>query len=179
MEHAFGRCGRARSVEKQKRIGRLHPRRGTKRRSVVDLREFDAAPFEHLLRLRQADREPRAAVAHERQHLGAAVRHVQRAHHGPQARDGEIADDEFGNVRKLHRDDVAARDAALLQSIRSAQDPVFQVLPGQNRVLESDGRRLRPLAHMAREPLRERVVRPPAARDVFVFHQCAFSLEVY
>jgi hypothetical protein len=141
-----------------------------KAKRSVDFIETDAAAFEHFLRLRHADRQPRLAVTHERLDLGAAVGHVQRAHHAAEARDGQVADDEIRSVWKLHRDYVAARYAALLQAVRGAKDAVLQLRPVQNLILKNQRRRFGSLHDMARKPLLERVIRPPAARNVFAFH---------
>src|SRR5207237_265116 len=121
-------------------------------------------------RLRHANCQPRAAVAHERLDLRTAVGHVQRTHQRAQARDGEVADDEFRNVRQLHRDHVAARHAECHEPVRGSTDTLVELAPRQGSVLKYYGGRIRALGDMAREPFRERVVGPPAARNVFAFH---------
>ena len=170
MQHAL-RCGRgAGGIEKQERVFWARPRAGIQGTGILDFRKRDRAPLEHLLRLRHADGEARPAVAHERLDLGATVRHVQRAHHRAQARDRKIAQDELGDVRQLHRHDIAGGNPAPPQTGCSPEYPVFELAPTEHAGLKRHSGRFGSLAHMARQPLRQRVVRPPAARGEFRFH---------
>jgi hypothetical protein len=54
--------------------------------------------------------------------------------------------------------------------VRGPKRAVFELAPGEHAALKRERRRVRPLAHMARQPLRQGVIRPPAARGVFCFH---------
>ena len=117
VHDALGRSRGAGRIEKEERVFGLGLAFRMDRSRCLDLGERDAAALEHLLRLRHADREARAAVAHQRLNLGAAVRHVQRAGHRAKARDREIAEDELRGVRKLQRHHVARCDPARAQSL--------------------------------------------------------------
>jgi hypothetical protein len=128
VHDALGRRGGAGRIEKQEGIGRfcLVIRKGGR---TFDLVKRNTAALEHLLRLRQADREACAAVAHERLHLGAAVGHVQRAGHRAQACDREIAEHELRRIRELQRHYIAGPDSARAQAGRRCKYALFQVLP--------------------------------------------------
>ena len=95
------------------------------------IRGQGAIGFQLGERIGGGDEELRAAMREDRLDLCAAVRHVDRAHHGAEARDGEVQEQKFGRVGKLDRHHVALLDAFGAQAFGEAQHAIVQIAPGQ------------------------------------------------
>src|SRR6059036_4337866 len=73
-------------------------------------------------------------------------------------------------------------DAARLQALRRLEDALLEGLPRQCAARKRHSLRIRPLSGVPRQPPRQRIIAPPAARDEFTlalrvepgpFHQSA------
>jgi len=123
MRHCLRRSGGARGVEEQERIARIGRRViGGQGRGGFQLGE----------RVGGVEEQPGAAVREDRLDLGAAVGHVQRAHHRAEARDGEVDDEEFRRVRQLDGDHVARANTLLAQAICHIENAIVEPAPGED-----------------------------------------------
>ena len=80
-------------------------------------------------RRRRANEHLRTRMREQVAELGTPVRHVHRLQRRAERADRRVAQQVFGNVRQLHRDDVAALYAELAQTFGKAQRAVakFQI----------------------------------------------------
>ena len=158
VRHGLGRRRRAGRIEKQERVARIG-------RRVIGRQRIGGLEFGE--RVGAGEEKLGATVREDGLDLRAAIGHVHRAHHGAQARDGEMHDQELGRIRKLQRDHVARANAELVQALRDAQHAALELAPRELARGRGDRRRFGTRRGVTAQPLPQRVVvAPPAARDV-------------